>query len=42
VAGQRRRGGSVRDWIRGRFGASLYDLSRDQSAAEAELAHRHA
>ncbi len=37
VADQRR-GGGVRDWIRGCFQASLHDLSRDQSAAEAELA----
>lgn len=36
VADQRRRGGSVRDWIRGRFRASLYDLSRDQSTADVD------
>ena len=29
-------GGGVRGWIRQRFHASLYDLSRDQSVAEAE------
>ncbi len=36
AAEERQRAGGVRNWIRGRFHASLYDLSRDQCVPEAE------